>query len=363
MKHYINQLILILITIIGIVSPSCAQTDKADSPSIIFPGSEWNYFVHPEHAGWDTSKLGSFKKYLIDSTCITGFMIIQKGKIVFQYGDIQEVSYIASCRKSILAMLYGEHIKSGEINLHTSLKDLNMDDIGGLLPSEKDATIEDIISARSGVYHPVSYPGGFEEFTPKRGSVKHGDYWFYNNWDFDVAGYIFEKETHRNIYDEVERMLAAPLKMQDWNRSLQHKEGDSTRSIYPGYPLYFSTRDMARIGLLMLNNGQWNNKTIIDSAWVAEMVKPRTGYEEVNRNIPAIPGYSLGYGYLWWIWQNLTDDRFRGGYSAMGKWGQSISVFPATDVVIACKTKAVYERSNSRLMLCKVLALALQAHR
>ena len=327
------------------------------------PGRAWKYQARPLQGGWDLVKLDRLKKYLIDSTFITGFMVVQHGEVVFEYGDVEENSYIASCRKSVLAILYGAHIKTGEINLHATLRELGIDDVGGLLPQEKGATVEDLLSARSGVFHPASYPGDYLDQAPKRGSVEHGTYWLYSNWDFNVAGYIFEKQTHQNIYDEVERVLAIPLQMQDWNRSLQHKEGDSSKSKYLAYPMWFSTRDMARIGLLMLNKGRWARKQLIDSCWVAEMVKAKTDYREINHNVTIFRGmdYSLGYGYLWWIWQNMKDKKFNGAYSALGSMGQSISVFPAEDVVIAYKTKAAYQRANSLLQRFKVITLALNA--
>ena len=75
-----------------------------------------------------------------------------------------------------------------------------------------------------------------------------------------MAGFVFEQETGKNIYDEIEHQLAIPLNMQDWDRSLQKKQGDTTISKYLAYPMWFSTRDMARIGLLMLNRGKWNNE-------------------------------------------------------------------------------------------------------
>jgi CubicO group peptidase (beta-lactamase class C family) len=148
----------------------------------------------------------------------------------------------------------------GEIKLNISLKELGIDDIGGLLPSEKEATIKDLISARSGMYHPSSYSSDNIAEAQKSGTMKHGTYWLYNNWDFNLAEFLFEKLTHKNIYDEVERLLVIPLQMEDWDRSLLQKEGDSTKSIYPAYPMLFSTRDMARIGQFMLNKGRWKDK-------------------------------------------------------------------------------------------------------
>jgi hypothetical protein len=98
-----------------------------------FPKTSWEYNLQPENNGWDTTKLKSLKKFVVDSTQITGMMIIHKGSVVFEFGDVVENSYIASCRKSILAMLYGKFVKSGEINLNKSISDLKIDDVGGLL--------------------------------------------------------------------------------------------------------------------------------------------------------------------------------------------------------------------------------------
>ena len=277
-----------------------------------------------------------------------------------------ENSYIASCRKSVLSMLYGQYVEDGTIDLNKTVADLGIDDVEGLLPREKQASIQDIISARSGVYHPEGYPGGMQQYAPDRGSVEPGSYWLYSNWDFNVAGYIFEQETGKNIYDEVERKLAIPLHMQDWKRSLQNKQGDTTISRYLAYPMWFSTRDMARIGQLMLNRGRWNGKQIISESWVEEMLKQRTTAEELNANVPVFEGTGVhfGYGYMWWLWEKTEDPRFAGAYSARGAMGQNITVFPAIDVVVAFKTKAAYRRRNSttvRLELLKRVPLMYQA--
>src|SRR5690606_8058305 len=144
-----------------------------------------------------------------------------------------------------------------------------------------------VISARSGIYYQEGYSGGMQQYAPARRSVEHGSYWLYSNWDFTVAGYIFEEEPGKNSDDELEARVALLLNMQDWDRSLQKKSGDTTISKYLAYPMWFSTRDMARIGLLMLNQGNWDGKQVISKDWVREMLKERTNYKEVNANVPA----------------------------------------------------------------------------
>lgn len=322
-----------------------------------FPGKTWEYNIDNSNENWDPEGLEIFEDYIIDSTVVTGLVIVHKGEIVFEYGDIVENSYIASCRKSVLAMLYGKYVENNVIDLNKTVEQLNIDDVDGLLPEEKKATVQEIISARSGVYHKEGYPGGMQQYAPERGSVKHGSYWLYSNWDFNVAGYIFEQETGKNIYDEVESQLAIPLQMEDWDRSLQKKSGDTTISRYLAYPMWFSTRDMARMGLLMLNSGNWNGNQVISEEWVHEMLKERTSYKEVNNNVPGFrnSGLYLGYGYMWWLLQNMDDHRFDNAYSARGAMGQNITVYPAIDVVLAFKTKAAYKRRNSAKVRLDIL--------
>lgn len=314
-----------------------------------FAQNEWTYNENPELAGWDSTKVMEFNKYIIDSTKVTGLVIVHNGQIVSDYGDIKENSYIASCRKSVLAMLYGKYVESGVIKLNKSIKELKIDDVQGVLPIEQSATIKDIISARSRIYHPEGYPEGMQQFAPERDSVKPGKYWLYSNWDFNVAGFIFEQETNKNIYDQIEEQLAKPLNMEDWDRNLQEKQGDTTISKYLAYPMWFSTRDMARIGLLMLNKSRWNDQQIISENWVEEMITQRTTYKEINNNVPVFKetGVNFGYGYMWWLFKNMEDRKFKNAYAALGAMGQTIAVYPEINVVVAYKTKAAYKRVNT----------------
>ena len=55
-------------------------------------------------------------------------MIIKDGKILYEYGDIDEVSYIASCRKSVLSMLYGKYVENGTIDLNQTIGDMGIDE-------------------------------------------------------------------------------------------------------------------------------------------------------------------------------------------------------------------------------------------
>jgi CubicO group peptidase (beta-lactamase class C family) len=228
-------------------------------------------------------------------------------------------------------------VKNGTVNLDKTLADLGMDDHGGLTAEEKQATVRDFFTARSGVYHPASNGGDDLASAPPRGSQKHGTYMLYSNWDFNAAGAAFEILTKRDIYDALESDLAKPIGMQDFNRARHRKTGDSTRSRYLAYHMNFSTRDMARLGYLALRKGDWNGKQLVPADWIAETTRPFTPVTEMNP--PQRRSGPFGYGYLWWVWDGpAATGPYEGAFTGLGAIGQHITVLPKLDLVVAHKT-------------------------
>ena len=313
----------------------------------VFPGETWEVVRRADLAeyGWDPDLLQRAGAFLRDSANSTGVVVAHKGRIVFTFGDTRELSYLASVRKSILAIIYGPWVENGVIDLDATLESLGVDDVGGLLPIERQATVDHLITARSGVYHPASNSGDNLADAPPRGSQQPGTYMLYSNWDFNAAGAVFEQLTGRNIYDEAQAQLAIPLDFEDWDRSVQRKSGNLNVSRNPAYHFWLSTRDMARIGHLMLNEGAWNGEQVISREWARRIVSVVTPLEEMNP--PGRRDGYFGYGYMWWVFDGpRVSGPFEGAYTGRGAVGQWISVFPALDLVIAHKTKSAYGRTT-----------------
>jgi CubicO group peptidase (beta-lactamase class C family) len=329
-----------------------------------FPTPEWaDISRNPDalsRAGYDPAALRGAWEFVRDNANTTGLVVIDRGQMVFQFGDISELSYLASVRKSILAMLYGKWVENGTIDLDATLEDLGVDDIGGLLPIERQATVDHLITARSGVYHPASNGGDNLADAPERGSQTPGEYMLYNNWDFNAAGAVFEQLTGRSIYDEIQAQLAIPLGFQDWDRSAQRKSGNLSISKNPAYHMWISTRDMARIGYLMLHDGNWDGRQVISEEWVTRIRSTVTPLEEMNP-VRRRDGY-FGYGYMWWTWDGpRAVGPFEGAYTARGAVGQWITVLPAVDIVIAHKTNSVYSRTTAWESWQRFIELLLEA--
>lgn len=102
------------------------------APAQPFPGKEWTKADKPESAGFSSRRLAALTP-LLQTLDTSAMLVVSKGQVVYEYGDLAKLSYLASCRKSVLAMLYGNYVASGKIPLSKTLRELNMDDVGGLL--------------------------------------------------------------------------------------------------------------------------------------------------------------------------------------------------------------------------------------
>ncbi len=304
-----------------------------------FPSDLWQRYDTVERAGFSEKGIKALDQ-TVSSMNTHSMMVITNGKVAYEYGDLETTTYVASVRKSVLAMLYGPYVKDGTINLDATLSDIGIDDAQGLLDIEKQATIDHLVTARSGIYHPASNGGDNTADAPERGSQQPGTYFLYNNWDFNASGAIFEKLTGKNIYDALNDQMVGPLNMQDFDLQ-KHlddgKTGNLERSHFPAYHMHFSTRDLARVGHLMLNKGVWDGQRLYDEAWIEKIVSTVTPKSDMNPM--SVRQGDFGYGYMWWVFDKDTNaPEYEGAYAGRGHYGQYLVVLPKLNMVISHKT-------------------------
>ena len=338
MRHGSRWRALVVFLVCGFAS----ATGSAQSSTAAFPGVDWER-IKPESEGYSSARLEALRTWL-KTQSTTAMLVAVHGKVVFEYGDLKLVSKVASVRASVLAMLYGKYVFDGTIELGKTVEELGLDDVQKFLPGEKGATLEQLLTCRSGIFLPSGNPQ-LDANPPRRGSELPGSYFRYNNWDFDAAGTAFEKLTGKNIYDALEADLAKPIGMQDFDRARQKKLSAMPVSVHPEYAMDFSTRDMARLGLLMMRDCNWNGKAVEPRDWCKYITRLVTPFHELNP--PGLRALGRpdrwGYGAFWWVWDapvwpgNQYGNPFQGAYSAMGAGGQYITVLPGLYMVIAHK--------------------------
>lgn len=332
--------VLLCAALLSAGPPARAQA-PADDDWTRVPGAEWTT-VPPERAGFYGPRLEVLRAWL--KTGDTAAMVVAvHGQVVFEYGDVRLASKVASVRKSILAMLYGPPAAAGKIDFGKKVVDLGLEEAEPFLPIERYATLEQLLMARSGIYL-TSGNKELDALTPKRGSEAPGTRFQYNNWDFNAAGTAFEKLTGTSIYDALERDLARPIGMQDFDRALQQKV-PSPGSVHPEYVMKLSTRDMARLGVLMSRRGRWRDQQVLPEQWCRYITTLVTPFDDIHPiGLRPRGGFDRwGYGVMWWVWESpmgpsgAVTGPLDGAYTAWGAGGQYITVLPAMDMVVAHK--------------------------
>jgi CubicO group peptidase (beta-lactamase class C family) len=281
-------------------SPKTGWVPHTDSDSGIYPRENWHKAENPETLGWSSEKLASARHFstIIGSDAV---MIVDDGVVVDAWGDISRNFQCHSMRKSILSALIGIHVDEGTIDLAATIEQLGIDDrYPSLSRIEKQATVGDLIRARSGIYHPALGESGImRAMRPKRLSHAPGTFWYYNNWDFNALGTIFEQETGTRIFDEFDRRVAIPLQMEDFdvgncNDLTWSDYSSAPYSDHHYYRFRMSARDLARFGLLFLRRGRWNHRQIISPEWIRESTASHSEW-----------GQDGGYGYMWWTGRKM----------------------------------------------------------
>lgn len=292
----------------------------ASATDSVYPSSCWQRYETADQAGWSQQALAEAKRFSrkIGSAAV---MVVFNGAVLAHWGQIERRFMCHSIRKSLLSALYGQAVSQSCINLDETLGSVSIDDDPPLTNIEKTARISDLLKSRSGVYLPAAYEApNMRESRPARGSHVPGSHWYYNNWDFNVLGTVYNLKTGGDLFESFDRQLAKPMAMQDFlpRHGYYHLEPQS--STHPAYPFRMSARDLARFGLLYLCEGEWQGRQLIPSAWVHESTR---AYSEG-------PRYG-GYGYLWWIEGDAIGEL--GAYYAAGV-GHRIYVIPRAQLVI-----------------------------
>jgi len=183
---------------------------------VIFPNYEWGY---ADPVGWPTGLLSTAASAFAEFG-VVGTVVVHQGRVILDCGTTDQKVLIRSIRKSFLSALIGIEVERGTIRLDTTMADLGIYDMDGLMEAERQATVRHLLQARSGIYHPaLAETKAMTAEKPPRGSQSPGSYWHYNNWDFNALGTIYEQATGHSVFDGVMTDIGARIGMHDFEPS------------------------------------------------------------------------------------------------------------------------------------------------
>lgn len=262
--------------------------------------------ITSQQAGYDSEKLNELELFLKKSGS-SSMLLMHDGKIFFEWGDINQKHVIHSIRKAMLNSLIGIYHSKGKLPLDSTLKQLKINQLEPELNTiESNATLRMLLESRSGIYLGATAESEWmKNKKPKRGAFNPGEHYYYNNWDFNAVGTIFEKQTGESIFQAFYENIAKPIGMKHFKGNAERIDLPSdlpipktdgfyqyqlSESPFPAYHFRMSTYDMALYGQLFLNNGRWNGHQIIPKEWIKQSTKPISITNEK---------YGLAYGMMW----------------------------------------------------------------
>jgi CubicO group peptidase (beta-lactamase class C family) len=284
-------------------------------------------------------KVQDSDKFLRETDTVA-MLVIEKGKLRYENYWLtggEDVNWMSmSVGKSFVSAMVGIALEEGLINSVEDPITRYVPDLSGSAYDE--VRIKDILQMSSGARWNEDYSdpdsdimryaqafgsgGSLDAFTATLVREREpGTFNYYNSTDTQALGMLLVNVTGKPLADYAEEKLWQPLGMQD---SAYWITDDAGMEMAAG-GLQVTARDYAKLGLLYLNNGNWNGVQIVPEDWVHDSVTP-----DAPHVMPGVhEDFPLGYGYQWWL-----PESDEGEYAAIGVYNQFIYVNPTRNLVI-----------------------------
>lgn len=310
---------------------------------------------YPESQGVQSRHIAEFlKSWKEDTLPIHSLLILRRGTIIHQtyaYPFSSNARHdIASCTKTVTALLVGIGIDKGKLNgLHATLSDMFPDrTIDKLDDRKRSMTLQDLLTMRSGLASlndgltllNMQKTDDWVQFGLDLGMGRQpGKAFHYVSVNSHLMSAALEKAVMIPTNEYACEQLFMPLGITGtgWPTDpsgIAHGWGD----------LRMQPTDMAKLGLLLLQEGEWNGKQIVSREWVRMVTKC---------DVSTGKAFYPRYGFQCW-----GGD---GYFAAIGRGGQRIIVVPDRDLIVVTTAGADSKQEAMLDQLCLRLATSVDS--
>lgn len=320
-------------------SPSTTTTVPVPEPADdrAWPTPDWQV-ADPADVGLDAAALAEMAATAerAGSQCL---VVTRDGQLVAEWYwdgfDAQRAREVFSVTKSITSTLVGIAQDRGLLDIDDRASDY-IDEWKGT--ASEDVTIRNLVSNDSGRFHDFAtdYVQMASQAPDKTAfsialDQQHepGSTWVYNNAAIQTLDAVLEEATGMPTADFADEALFEPLGM---TTTIRRDDAGNTLTFMGAQA---TCRDLARLGLLFLRDGEWRGEQVVSAAWVDEATRPSQALNQA-------------YGYLWWL--NRAGDVGVGtggaprdgalagaasgdSFAALGLHNQLLGVFPSSGLV------------------------------
>lgn len=331
--HYQFAYMIIILSMLVGCGPSTDELEAVDFTPL--PGEDWQVST-PAKQGLDPLLVAELYYNATELETIYGLLVIKNGYLIaedyFNRGSIDNKNELQSATKSVTSALVGVALERGCLSSVDQKMMEFFPEFAGQLddPRKEQITIRDMLQMRSG--YPNEETGGPALWD----ALKSGDYmpliedvqltrdpgteFQYSGLTSHWVGVIVARACEMNLKSFAQEYLFSPIDA-DVGEWLMLLDG-----YYSGLAgLHVSARDMAKLGMLYINDGQYDGKQLLSANYV------RVSLQRYSEDLPT-SGYfrDRGYGYQWWS-ARVGDRYFNYAY---GHGGQLVILLDDLDMVI-----------------------------
>jgi len=320
--------LMLLGTLVYIFLPGRGNLPDLPAPDY-WPTDGWQTTT-PEEQGFDSLKLAEGLSAVQKAGIpIHSLLIARNGRILleayFYPYDGKEPHSTSSVTKSITTTLIGIAANQGKLSLDDRMVSFFPEyTIANLDARKKSITVRHLASMSAGmecsgppdeltVAEMEASPDWVQFALDRPMADEPGKKWNYCGLWMHLLSAILEKATGMPAQEFARLNLFEPLGIQagTWPADPQGVNmGAGNLRLYP--------TDMAKLGLLWLQQGRWDGRQVVSSSWVRQSVVVRFQ-----------PGGD-SYGYGWWISKGLGGP----AYNAEGNAGQRIAMDPTLNLIV-----------------------------
>lgn len=354
-RSHVECIALVLVTV-WLFDVSAAQMQGGAGGAVrapartVFPDEDWSQAT-PQSQGVDAAKLDEAVEYLRANSGPDGVnqaLIVRHGYVIWHGSEIDTVHGIWSCTKSFTSTVLGLLIDDGKAALDTPAADY----VTEMASAYPGVTLRHFTTMTSGYRAVGDEPQGTYRHGPSPTPFDPCDAPLfapgtqYAYWDSAMNQFanVLTRMAGEPIEDLFRRRIAEPIGMDPkewrWGRFdpidgivVNGGSGNANRHIF------ISARQMARLGLLFLNEGNWNGRQLIGAEWVRMATRPQVPATIVLWPDSAADGRGI-YGFNWWTngvrangtrkWPGVPV----GAYSASGYNNNDMFIIPEWKMVI-----------------------------
>ncbi len=322
-----------------------------------FPGNDWDR-IGPEEAGIASGRLEEARRRLEARAGAGRYraVVVRAGRLVAEWQrgvDTDERLGLASAAKSVYSCMLAIAVAEGKIG---SPDDKAVDYYPEMMdvpegrgpkpgrfakPEDRDITFRQLISNTSGYMKPGERPGAtFHYQTFGMNVLCHAIASAYGLYDSS------DPEGSPGLGRLIEEKIRNPIGG-SWEHGYTNFDlpAETLTGIFGYYnQLYATAQDMARLGLLWLRGGRWQDAQVVPAGWIGEATRTAP---DIEANCPED---KWCYGCGFWtndngkLWPSLP----RNCFAASGAGGQHVWVCPSLDLVVV-QSPGVYQEQTDKI--------------